>query len=163
MPGTIAKTDRKPQIFVYVRDGLFDFHGEGVFKDIADLHIAGVESVRCLKVYTVTGKPAKSELTRMGAELLADSVTQKFSVGEPPAELMRGAWVAHVMYNAGVTDAVGQTACKGISDLGISGVDEVHTSVIYIIHGHIGRKQVEEICRRLLANSVIQHFTIEKH
>ena len=163
MPKTVAKTSKQRRIFVYVRDELFDSHGEGILKDIDDLAATGVESVRAIKVYTAHGDATKGELSRIGAELLADAVTQEFTIGELPAGLMLGAWVVHVMYNEGVTDAVGQTASKGIADLGIYGVNEVHTSSIYVIRGHIGKKQVEEICRRLLANCVIQSFTVEKH
>jgi phosphoribosylformylglycinamidine synthase subunit PurS len=162
MPATTKTRTGAAQINVYIREGLVDAVGDGLLPDIADLGISGVTAVRHIAVYTIQGRLAASAPRRIGAELLADPVTQEFSIGEPPEALTHGAWVAHVKYNTGVTDSVGETAVKGITDLGISGVTAVRTSKIYVLRGRVKKNDVDAICRRLLANSVIQTYSIEK-
>lgn len=161
MAATKEKT-KISQINVYVKDGLVDAVGDGLLPDIADLNISGVTAARHIAVYEVEGALDKASLKRVGAELLADPVTQEFTIGEPPEALTHGAWVVHVKYNHGVTDAVGETAAKGIRDIGVQGATAVHTSKIYIIRGKVSKSDIDSICRRLLANSVIQSYSIEK-
>jgi phosphoribosylformylglycinamidine (FGAM) synthase PurS component len=162
MPATTKIRTDAIQINVYIREGLVDAVGDGLMPDIADLGISGVKAVRHIAVYSIQGKLSATAPQRIGAELLADPVTQDFSIGEPPQALTHGAWTAHVKYNLGVTDPVGETAVKGINDLGIAGATAVSTSKIYVLRGRVKKNEVEEICRRLLANSVIQTYYIEK-
>ena len=162
MAKTATATKTGTQINVYIKEGLFDQIGVGIEKDIADLAITGVRSVKAIKVYTIHGNVSRADLARIGGDLLADAVTQNYTIGDLPAEITKGAWVAHVRFNPGVTDAVGQTTAKGIADLGITGVEEAHTSMVYVIAGKINKSHVDEICRRLLANSIIQSYSIEK-
>lgn len=157
---------RMQRIEVFIKDGLTDAMGEGIVKDIADLDIASIGAVRTIQVYHVEGTLSTSQLRRIGAELLADPVSQQFVIGDNEGIASRGAWVVDVTYHAGVTDAVGLTAMKGIRDLGIEGARAVHTSWRYILLGRPGAKpakaEVDAICRRLLANAVIQSCEIRK-
>ena len=160
---TSKAAEKATRINVYIKDGLLDGIGEGIAKDIADLAITGIKSVRAIRAYTIIGNISDAATKKIGSELLADAVTQEYTIGAPPETLTKGAWVVHVKFNPGVTDAVGETACKGISDLKIKGVSQVRTSNIFVISGKVTKAQVDEICRRLLANSVIQSYSIEKH
>ncbi|MFH1824814.1 MAG: phosphoribosylformylglycinamidine synthase subunit PurS [Candidatus Firestonebacteria bacterium] len=71
-------------------------------------------------------------------------------------------WEIEVWYKTGVTDAVGDSVKKGISDLGITGVKEVKTGQVYIIKGKISKKEIEKICSGLLANSIVQYYKIKQ-
>ena len=159
MVRTATKT---AQINIYIKEGLVDAVGDGLLPDVADLNIGGVSAVRHISVYSVEGNLSQAQLKRIGAELLADPITQEFSLGELPAAFTRGAWVVHVQYNPGVTDPVADSAEKGIADLGIKTQVSVRTSRIYVIRGRVSKTNVDAICRRLLANSVIQTYSIEK-
>lgn len=66
----------------------------------------------------------------------------------------------------GLSDPEGTTARKALHDLGYTGVGEVSFGRIIAIEveaKNLGsaRSQVEEMCERLLANPVIEAFTIE--
>ena len=63
-----------------------------------------------------------------------------------------------VWFRPGVTDAVGETALKGSRDLGVAGIESVDTGRGYILAGSLIRSQVDTICRRLLANDVIERY-----
>ena len=152
----------KWRIEAFVRDGLMDAAGEGIKKDIEDLGIHGVEAVKPIQVYEIEGRAGQGVAKRIGQELLADAVSQDFRIGDASTGFSPPGWVVDVRYHAGVTDAVGTSAMKGILDMGIGGVDSVKTSMRYVVRGKVSQTQMDAICRKLLANTVIQTYHIEK-
>ena len=71
-------------------------------------------------------------------------------------------WEVEVWYKPGVTDAVGDSVKKGIGDLGITKIDEVKTGQVYIIKGKVNKKEIEKICKGLLANEIVQYYKMKK-
>ena len=69
-------------------------------------------------------------------------------------------WEVRISYKRGVQDSEGESALKGLRALGFGGVEGVSTAKVYLIKGNFSRGDVEEICRRLLANPVSQDYTI---
>ncbi|MEW6200895.1 MAG: phosphoribosylformylglycinamidine synthase subunit PurS [bacterium] len=152
----------KQRVEVYIRNGLVDAAGEGLKKDIEDLGIHGVEAVKTIQVYELEGRAGQGIVKRIGSELLADGVTQGFRIGDAATGISPPGWVVDVRYHTGVTDAVGASALKGIHDMGIDGIDSVKTSMRYVVRGNISPSQMDAICRKLLANTVIQTYHIQK-
>jgi len=152
----------KTRIEVYIKEGLVDAAGEGLLKDIEDLNISGAKSARFVRVTEIEGKISRADAGRIGAELLADPVSQEFVVGKVKGEMTKGAWVIEVRYKPGVTDPVSESTMKAIADLGIKGAESAHTASKVILRGRLSRNRVETICSKLLANAVIQTYTIEK-
>ena len=71
-------------------------------------------------------------------------------------------WTIEVWYKPAVTDPVSDSVKKGISDLGIKKIKNARTAQKYIIEGTITRKEIERICKELLANPVIQTYKISR-
>lgn len=146
-------------IAVVIRKDVVDAVGEGLRGDILDLGIGGVERVRFVRLYALHGALSATDLDRITAGLLADPVTQEhleiIDAGLPVAP---GEWGVEVWLRPGVTDAVGETALKGSRDLGVEGIESVDTGRGYILAGPLVRTQVDAICRRLLANDVIERY-----
>ncbi len=69
-------------------------------------------------------------------------------------------WEVRISYKRGVQDSEGESTLRGLKALGFGGVEEVSTAKVYRIRGNLSREDVEEICRRLLANPVSQDYTI---
>ena len=72
----------------------------------------------------------------------------------------------HVTLKRGVLDPQGQAIGRALSGLGFSGIAGVRTGkVIEIELGDLdaaeAREQVDEMCRRLLANPVIEDYAVE--
>ncbi len=139
--------------------------GEGALKALReDLGLKAAESVRTIDAYSV----ANSGLQKKDAELVAgrlfcDPVVQTFSVGKPLAQGCD--WVVEVGFKRGVTDSVGLTALVGIEDVLGKKLPlhaEVRTSKIYCIKGKLSKEEVERACKELLANGLIQNFSIKK-
>ncbi|MFC1712680.1 phosphoribosylformylglycinamidine synthase subunit PurS [Candidatus Poribacteria bacterium] len=140
-----------------------DAMGEGIKKDIEDLGISGVDDVKTMDIYMIDGDLSESDVESICENLLTDRITQIYAykgslVGQDDA----GVWVAEVTYKHGVTDTVGDSAIKGIKDMGISGAESARTGKKYIIEGSLSEDDIEAICKRLLANDVIQSYAYEK-
>ena len=147
---------------VYIREDLVDAAGEGLLKDIEDLGIGGAKDARFIRVTELEGRLSRPVARRVASELLADPVSQKYVIGRVSGPMTKGAWVIDVLYNHGVTDPVAESTLKGVADMGIAAVTAAKTSTKVILRGKLSKKNVDNICRRLLANPVIQTYSFEK-
>lgn len=70
-------------------------------------------------------------------------------------------WVVRVGYNADVHDPVGSGVKSGIRELGIFGiVEEVRAFSVYTLTGDISKEQVDTTGRELLADPIVQNFSV---
>lgn len=139
-----------------------DAMGEGIKKDIEDLGISGVDDVKTIDMYMIDGDVSESDVESICENLLTDRVTQVYAYEGSLVEHDAGAWVAEVTYKHGVTDTVGDSAIKGIKDMGINTAESARTGKKYVIKGSLSQDDIEAICKRLLANDVIQNYTYER-
>ncbi len=148
------------KIEVVDKPGIFDAVGQGVAKDIADLGIGAVRSVKFIQVYILDGNLAEGQVTSICEELLTDKAAQDYTVLSngrihKPAT---GQQVVEVAYNPGVMDPVEGSVLKGIRDLGVTGIDSVRTAKKYILYGKLSPAQLKTISEKLLYNKLIQHI-----
>ncbi len=71
-------------------------------------------------------------------------------------------WEVRISYKPGVQDTEGESTLKGLKTLGFERVKSVHAAKVYRIKGDYSKAEIEEMCRRLLANPVSQNYTIEE-
>ena len=175
------------------KEGVFDALGFGIKKDIEDLGIRGVEDVFVEQIYTIRGAILEENVRRICEELLTDKITQEYTYEVYPvrSEISNGVYhspssaihipsvknrntkyeirntnisVIEVAYNPGVMDTIAESTKKAILDLGIEGVEEVHTGRRYLLtcarkgRGKISDEQLKIIGEKLLYNKVIQYI-----
>jgi phosphoribosylformylglycinamidine synthase II len=92
--------------------------------------------------------------------LLTDPVVQKGAWRDKPAKSPAGGFVVEVALRPGVTDPVAEEIVRCAHMLGVDGVQRAATGVRYIVRGALTPKQRKTLAKRLLANDVIQRFTI---
>jgi phosphoribosylformylglycinamidine (FGAM) synthase PurS component len=136
-------------------------------KEIEDLGIEGVEEVRSINTYTITGEIGEEEVKKVCEELLSDNQIQHYGymgkgVNKSIKHEIPNAWLVEVGLKPGVMDAVGMSTLNAIEILGIDGAREVKTGTKYLIIGDIPEETVRKICRRLLVNNLIQHYRVQK-
>jgi phosphoribosylformylglycinamidine synthase II len=148
------------RIEVSVKQGFADPRSEGLLKDIVDLGIRSVVSVRVSSVYLLEGSLQATELHRICRELLTDPIIEEYGITDSPAP--PGARLVEVAYNPGVMDPVEDSVKKGILDLGISSVTAVRTAKKYLLWGNFSDDVLKSICDKLLVNSVVQHVVARK-
>ncbi len=172
------------RIEVRLKSYLPDARGAGLVRDIHDLGIAAVSSVRVVEIYWLDADLTTTGLDLVCRELLADPVTQEYQCftlslgggvkGRSPftpnvspapyqgerdegGEVSKQSRTIEVAYNAGVADPVEDTIMKAVRDLGVGGIKAVKTSKRYLLEGYLDEEQLEIICSRLLVNPIIQH------
>ena len=70
----------------------------------------------------------------------------------------------YVTLKNGVLDPQGKAIHHALEGLGFSGVNDVRAGKLIEldVDEDVGETEVEEMCRRLLANTVIENFRIER-
>ena len=117
-----------------------------------------VESVKTRRIYTIDAR-LQEEVECIKKELFVDPIIQ---VTEKTLPCFT--WLIEVGYKPGVTDNVGNTSWNAIKDLlnrDFTGTHGVYTSTQYLINGpKLKYEDAEKIAKELLANELIEHWTI---
>ncbi|MFH0835203.1 MAG: phosphoribosylformylglycinamidine synthase subunit PurS [Candidatus Micrarchaeota archaeon] len=66
-----------------------------------------------------------------------------------------------VRYKKGVLDPEGNAALDALRSLGFK-ADAVATAKVYLIETPSSQKDVEEMCRKLLANPIIHDYSVSR-
>ncbi|MFC1902458.1 phosphoribosylformylglycinamidine synthase subunit PurL [Chloroflexota bacterium] len=153
------------RVEVYLKPHLPDARGLGLARDIHDLGITTVSSVRVEDIYWLDADLSPDELDLVCRSLLADPVTQDYQYFISPTDVRSKEEEANkhlhtieVTYNPGVTDPVEDTVMKALRDLDVDGVRVVKTAKRYLIEGQLDENQLQTISSRLLVNPIIQHI-----
>ena len=121
-----------------------------------------VSSVRTRKVYTIAAKLSQEELKLITRELLVDPIIEQAEAPLPSFN-----WLIEVGYKPGVTDNVGRTSKTAIQEVlkrTLGENDEIYTSTQYLIKGtELGYKDAERVVRELLANELVERWTIRDY
>ncbi|MCC6143850.1 MAG: phosphoribosylformylglycinamidine synthase subunit PurS [Candidatus Hydrogenedentes bacterium] len=149
------------RVLVAMKPGLRDPAGEAVKSQLAeDLHLH-VEDVRVIDVYTINAALSADELEAVRAELFTDPVIQDSAVDRELAGDFD--FLVEVGFRPGVTDNVGKSSAEGVSDVigrKLGEGEGVFKSTQYALRGGVDRETCEHIARDLLANELIQRWSI---
>ena len=147
---------------VRLQEEFFDAESEGLKADAADLGVSGLEKVSVTRIYYITGALRPEDLQRLAKELLADPITEQCEFQEISEEAGKavhssGLHSVEVAYRPGVRDPVEDSVKKGALDLGIQGIEAVHTAKEYTLAGSLDAQALARITEKLLVNATIQH------
>lgn len=137
-----------------------DRHGEHVRQDIADTGMATPPEVKSVPIYRLEGALSAGDVKKIASCLLADPVTETFRVRTEPSVPGKGEHSVEVWLKHGVTDTVAESVVKAVADLGIAVPIKVKTGHAYLFATR-DRDAVRRIAERLLANPIVQEYTIQ--
>jgi phosphoribosylformylglycinamidine synthase subunit PurSL len=151
-------TQRVWRVEVHPADAADDPVGQSILHEIREQRLAsGVREVRTARVYLVQAAFDQDTIERIAAELLADSVNQRWRLGATPR--FPDASLVEVHYLPGVMDPVALSTQDAIAEmLGPGRPCEVRTGFRYDLFGATAQ-EADAIARRLLANTVIQSIS----
>jgi len=153
------KKDNVFLVEIGLKDNLSDAFGRDVMHSAHELGIPGIRSVRVTEVYRLTGDVTRDLARRIAEGLLFDPVSQRMKVRDRVPGV-QGKTTIVVWYKKGVTDPVALTAQKGIRDLGIRKDISVSCGKKYECGGVLKKQDAETLARTVLANTLIQDFSI---
>ncbi len=145
------------RIEVTTKPELVDARGQGIEADIKDLGITSVGKVRVVRVYLLTAPLTEEEIDRICKELLADPVTEVYSVNRPPSGAEGPLRSVQVFRKPGVMDPVEASTLKGLRDMDLN-ADSIRTGVKYLLCGSAASEEIELIGRRILYNPAIEEL-----
>jgi phosphoribosylformylglycinamidine synthase subunit PurSL len=152
------------RIQVGIKPAFNDSFGEKIARRIqTDLHLA-VTGARTLKVFTVDAEITREQLEAAAKGPYCDPVIQDYSLQSLALEWNRQFdWLIEVGFRPGVTDNEGRTAGQALEYLigrKLAPGEAVYTSTQFLLSGKLSRQDAETIAGKLLANELIQRFTI---
>ncbi len=163
MPGPVPKPTK---FYAFFKPGARDAAGSAALFSIKEDLRLPAKSVRTADAYSVSGIVLSSaERQKLAKFMFSDSVVQDYSIDKPPFSKKDGGWLLEVGFKPGVTDNVGLTSLIGMADvLGrrLPQGTAVRTSIQYCVKGPLSKLQAEKICSGLLANPVIQDYSVKK-
>ena len=142
-------------IAVAHKAGVMDPIGHGLKKDIEELGLARVKTVRSAQLYRLEGDISARDRDRITRDLLCDPIIQECEERKAQKFMVVDIW-----YKPGVTDVVGESVLKGIHDLNIKGIAQVRTGMRYALEGINRREVAEKIAMALLVNPLVHESTI---
>ncbi|MHB0995962.1 MAG: hypothetical protein ACYC2I_06305 [Elusimicrobiales bacterium] len=118
-----------------------------------------VKSARLSRLYRVDAAFSRAEFDRLGADLLADPVTETYSLSRPRPGLK--GWRVEVWLKDSVTDVVGESVKGAIADvLAKAPVTVRFGRAYYVACG--SELKLKHAVAKTLVNETVNKFVIEK-
>ncbi|HVU14310.1 MAG TPA: phosphoribosylformylglycinamidine synthase subunit PurS, partial [Phototrophicaceae bacterium] len=121
-----------------------------------------ITGYRVHRLYFLQGGLSLNEVAQISQQLLADPVTETFTVGfvsEPLSPTT--AHSIEVTLLPGVTDPAAENLLRAARLLGVTGLERAATGQRYLIDDPLTRAELESLATGRFSNPVIQRFTID--
>jgi len=135
-------------------------------KEAKALGLRAFRQIAVQDLYFVEGQLSQEELQQLTLKLLTDAVTQSATWIELPSALSSSepdSVILEVALRAGVTDPVAEQIVRASHELGFDGVHRAATGQRFSLcfdETAESFSATQSIAKSLLANNVIQHWTI---
>lgn len=147
-------------IEIFKKKKKFDVFGDDIKRSIEELGIKNVKEVRVSNLYRIEGDADKRDIIKIAKELFIDRVSEGFEVYKVKKK-KKNFWEIEVWLKEGVSDPVGETGKRTIIESGILKDVSVKSGKKYYIKGRLSKREIEEICEKILANSLIHNYLIK--
>jgi len=142
------------------KQGVSDVFGHDVRKSIKEMGIQGIEEAFASELYGFEGSSGDDELRYIAENILVDSVIQEYFLNGENQSAGEGGFVIDIFYKKGVTDSVADTVKTAVRNAGIKTDIAVSTGKRYYLTGGVTGEEIESVCMKLLANPLIQNYSI---
>ena len=130
--------------------------------DALALGFHNLKRIECQDLYFIESQLSQEGLQQLALELLSDLVTQTVSWDDLPASSIKqipDSVILEVSLRPGVTDPVAEQLVRAAHELGLDSVHRAATGQRFIFDG-LNVEETQLLAKQLLANNVIQHWTI---
>jgi len=150
------------KIEVFFEEEKNDSESNAVKNDIlSDLGIE-LNGLKIIQCYYIEADLTQEELEKIASKLFSDPIVQKYRINSK-AEI-ESDWLAEIKLLPGTTDNTGNAAMIGVKDLlkrDSFENESIKTSKKYYFFGGT-EEEIKKICKKLLANEIIESFEIKK-
>lgn len=150
------------RIEIASRDPSFDARGHAMLREIQALGVYGVRGIAVQDVYLLSGdRLTDAVVSDVCAKLLVDPVLSELVGPGHESTLERSARTVEVFPRPGVTDTGAESLIRTARAIGIDAIDRAATGVRYMVDTDLTDASLAALCRALLANEVVQAFSID--
>jgi phosphoribosylformylglycinamidine synthase II len=153
------------RVEVTTKPGFPDAQGASIRRQVRALGIEGIETVAVADLYFLQGDLNEERVRRLIDTLLCDPVVEQATwapVDPAAAEAVERGWQVEITLLPGVTDSVAESLLAGAGMVDLTGLEQAATGHRYTFTGSLKRPEIEAVITRLLANEVIQTYTINR-
>lgn len=148
-------------IEVYWKSDLPDGRAIELLDQVRQLGLAGISRVWVSTLYFVRGELSPSQVRQLAESLLVDPIVEDFRYGlVEHRDSESHEQVVEVGFHPGVTDSVAENLLRRAHQMGIHSLEAAATGTRYRFEGNVTPEDLRQIACQLLANEVIQHFTL---
>lgn len=137
--------------------------GQSLVRAARLLGLTALESCAVSRLFFLQGHLSPAEVERLARELLADPVTEQFTV-TPLADAFRpakkGQPFIEVTPLPGVTDPAAENLLKAAHRLGMTGLKQAATGKRYRLTGKLGQADLRRLATEVLSNPVVQQAAV---
>lgn len=146
-----------------------------------EVGITNVTACQVIRLFFLRGNLSSEDVEYLCHELLADPVTETFTIsawsrqkpactwdagtGEPAQEILHPARASHfieVSLLPGVTDPPAENLVRAAHLLGLTGLERAATGQRYLLSGTLGEDDLHRLAVEVFSNPVVQQFTIDR-
>lgn len=141
-----------------------DPRSHSLLMDAHALGLTAITNITCYDLYFLKGDLTPAQAERLGKALLHDPITQTIECTpiETPLPILTDTWRIETALRPGVTDPVAEQIVRAAHAIGITGLQEACTGQAYLVQGHtLTPQDLQDLAERLLANPVIQQYTLD--
>ncbi|MGH7145469.1 MAG: phosphoribosylformylglycinamidine synthase subunit PurL [Planctomycetota bacterium] len=143
---------------------LADPVGMQIVGELTALGIRATGTVRFVKVYHLYGEVTTHDATAIARELLADAITETFTVDTPIEPIYNAGFrPVEIVLKPGVMEPTRESLMKALADLGYSQVSDVRTGRRYLFSLGISEPVTHIAAEKILANQVIEDIVFGGH
>lgn len=151
------------QIEVRLKPEFADAQGAQALALLQEAGLNTARELRTSQIYEIRGPLNMGQVQQAARDLLCDCVTQEFKlVNQTPVLNGMNYWRVEVWLKNSVSDCVGETVLKAITEMGLPAPESVRCAVAYHITGKCGRNHIEKAVQKCLVNPLIHRFTVSE-
>ncbi|MCB8982549.1 MAG: phosphoribosylformylglycinamidine synthase subunit PurL [Ardenticatenaceae bacterium] len=112
------------------------------------------------RIYFLHGRLTAADAAQIAAELLADPVTEEWTIDDSRVTLDNAPFTIDVSLLPGVTDPPAENLVKAAHLLGVTGLERAATGQRFYLQGDLDETLCQALAAEIFANPVVQRFTV---
>jgi len=137
--------------------------GTALARAAHQLGITALETCAVGRLFFLKGNLIAAQAEQLAQELLADPVTEEFTIvelGEARASIADAAAIIEVTPLPGVTDPAAENLLKAAHRLGVNGLRQVATGRHYRLTGNLSESDIDRLITQIFSNPVVQQASL---
>lgn len=132
---------------------------EQLIRAAHQLNLTGLKTCYAVRLFFLEGDCSQEDVARIASELLADPVTETFTIGD--AAVLTGDHRIEATFLPGVTDPAAESLVRAAHLLGFTGITKAASGQHYTLSGALTPDVLHRLATDIFSNAAIQQYVID--